>query len=655
VAEGARFVRWRRLVCVAGSLAAPIAGVALSVVRFYATPIIFAFDPFFGYFSGALYDTIVDVRTELWTYRAGTAATIVAAALLAAASTRDARGRLRLRLGQGRAVACLLLGIACGSVSLGIAWSAPRLGHWQTASTIAQALGGRAAGPRCDVVYPEGLLPDEVALLVRDCEEELAAGESRLGAKLGARLTEFVFSDAGQKRALMGAADTSIAKPWRHEVYVQLARYPHPVLGHEIAHVVAGSFAPGPFHVGGGLWPNPGLIEGIAVATAPDDDELTDAQWARAMLDLGVLPSMRDLFSLDFLGQSAAKSYTAAGAFVAWAIDTWGTSAVRAWYGGGSIEALTGKSWDAIDRAFRQWLETQPMPPEAAAYARARFDRPSVWGRRCPHVVDALNRDADGCRDERRFARALALYARALQVDPSDRHARFERAHVDLRNGDAARGRAALEAMSDDPGMPRTTRDRAEETLGDDDLSRGHFDAAAAAYKDVASRTLDEDAARTLDVKAFAARNPDARTAITDLLVGGPARPVDPWIGALTLGTWLGRSDDPLAAYLAGKNLAQHGDWARAAAWLDRANDLDLARGGAEREAPSELRLGRRVRRELLRERAVTACATNDADALDRVARAIKGPDSPFAGGSGGRRDGVLRLLARCRQVPAAR
>lgn len=41
----------------------------------------------------------------------------------------------------------------------------------------------------------------------------------------------------------------------------------------------------------GGVLPNPGLIEGLAVATSPDDDELTDEQWARAMMDLKIDPS----------------------------------------------------------------------------------------------------------------------------------------------------------------------------------------------------------------------------------------------------------------------------------------------------------------------------------------------------------------------------
>jgi len=61
----------------------------------------------------------------------------------------------------------------------------------------------------------------------------------------------FFFRDAAEKKRLMGAGDTYIAKPWRKEVYLQMGAYPHPVLGHELAHVVAGSFGRGPFRIAG--------------------------------------------------------------------------------------------------------------------------------------------------------------------------------------------------------------------------------------------------------------------------------------------------------------------------------------------------------------------------------------------------------------------
>ncbi len=637
VAEAARARRRRRLWCVLLALAAPLAGVAVSVARFYASPMIFAFDPFFGYFSGSLYDTIVDVRAELWTYRAGTLATLAGAGLAASSLARTGAGVLTLRplRGDRGAAARLAAGLVALLVSLAGCFEGPSLGHWQSAASIGSALGGHASGPRCDVLHTDSLLAGQVALLVRDCEQQLAAVERRLGARLDGRLTVYAFRDANQKRELMGAAETSIAKPWRREVYVQVAGFPHPVLGHEIAHVVAGTFARGPLRVGGGWWPNPGLIEGTAVAASPDDDELTDAQWARAMLDLGLLPPMRDLFSLRFLGQSAEKSYTAAGAFVTWVLDRWGPGVVHAWYGGDPLDALVGLRWDALDAEFRSSLLSLTMPAESSTYASAKFRRPGVWARTCPHVVDALDRAADRCRDEHRFARAADLYERALASDPQDWHARLDRARVELRYRDEAAGREQLAAVVADEGAPRTWRDRAQEALADDDLLHGRDARAVEAYRVVAARTLDEDAARTLEVKALGPGDPRARRAIVDLLIGEPGRPVDSWIGALSTGVWAGETRDPLAAYLAGKNLVSHEDWANAASWLDAA----LAAG-----VPTA-----RIGRELLRERAVCACALADAAALARMRDEVEAAGSPFAAGAGGRREWVLRLVARCK------
>jgi hypothetical protein len=639
VAEACRRRKARRLACVLLAVAGPLAGIAVSVARFYSSPMIFAYDPFFGFFSGALYDTIVDIRAQLWTYRAGSLATLTGVVLVALVLRRTDAGALALRpLRPDRLLFRLVPGLAAFGASLLLAANGPALGHWQTARSIAQALIGRAAGEHCDVVYSESLRAEQVALLVRDCEQQLAADQGRLGTHLEGRLTEYVFRDANEKRLLMGAAQTSIAKPWRREVYVQMSSYPHPILGHEIAHVVAGSFGRGPFRVAGGvggLWPNPGLIEGVAVATSPDDDELTDAQWARAMLELGILPPVRQLFSLSFLGENSAKSYTIAGAFVAWVQGRWGASAVRAWYGGASIEEMTGLGWDALDEQFRQSLQALTMPPEASAYARAKFDRPSVWARKCPHVVDVLDRDGDRCRDEHRFDHATVYYNRALERDLHDWHARFERARIDLWNGREAQGRDELETIVEDDRAPRTWRDRAREALADDDLSRGRNERAKAIYRELATHSLDEDAVRTLEVKALSVDDPPARRAILDLLIGDPGRSADSWLGALSLGTWAEATHDALAAYLVGKNLAVRDEHRRATTWLDGA----LAVG-----VPTES-----VARELLRQRAICACALQDAPALQRVTESIDEQASPFAQSvGGGRKRWVQNLIARC-------
>jgi hypothetical protein len=639
VAEVSRARGLHRTATASLALLAPALGVAVSLARFYTSPMVFAFDPFFGYFGGTLYDTVVDAGTPLLTYRAGSVATLVSAALAASVLRRDPSGLLRVvRLrGDGwalaRATSALL---ACG-MSLAITSYGPELDHWQTSASIARRLGGARAGARCDVVLPESTLPEDAALIVKDCDEELAAIEADLGSNVTGRVRAFFFRDAREKKLLMGAGETYIAKPWRNEVYLQLGGYPHPILGHELAHVVAGSFGRGPFQIAGpfgGLWPNPGLIEGVASAASPDDDALTDLEWVHAMSDLGILPAVERVFSLDFLGAPAAKAYTIAGAFVRWVVQRFGAATVRAWYRGASIEELTGETWRALDLAFRSDAAKTPLSTEATAYAKARFERAAIFGRKCPHVVDGIRQHADQCRDSREVALAVELYGEVLARDPHDWAAHFGRGVTELRMGRQESGRDELRAIADDPGAPPPWRDRSLDVLSDDALFHGDEAKAAASYRAIADRSVDEDYARMEEVKSLCAADPAARTAMEALLTGTPSRGTDSVVAASLLGAWEERTGSPLAAFLLGKNLSQRGWRALGAAHLDKA----IASG----TYPSA-----RVGREVIRDRAIDACAMGDRARVAAMRELVLDPAGPYAS-SGGRKSAVLRLLERC-------
>jgi tetratricopeptide (TPR) repeat protein len=630
----------RHILATVLALVGPAGTAAVSVWRFYSSPMIFAFDPFVGYFSGTLYDTVVEPGPALLSYRAGSLGFVAAVLCLASTLRRNAAGWLVLETERSTrsfrarlAFAVVLFGacaveIACGS----------HLGHWSTSATIARELGGLRSGARCDAIFPSSLRDDEAALVVKDCDEEIAEVEETLGVRGPSRITAYFFRDAQEKKRLMGAADTYIAKPWRDEVYLQMAPYPHPVLGHEIAHVIAGTFGRGPFRIAGSLggwFPNPGLIEGVAVATSPDEDELTDLEWAAAMKKRNALPPMHAIFSVGFLGQSAQKSYTLAGAFVRWMITTKGVATVRAWYAGEPIETLMGASWSEIDEAFRKALDAVVLPPAAEAYVASKFERPSVFGRRCPHEVDALRKTADACRDGHQIERARTLYDEALTLDPKEHGALLARAVMELRQGDAERGRSEVRAIVQDDKTPLATRNKAREALADDELLSDHAERAAETYADLAAATPDEDAARTLEVKALAARDADAREAVTTLLIAAPnKRPPDPLLAAVMLGQWEARTQSKLAAYLIGKTEVAHGYYAEAKP------RFEAVEGAAE--------LTPRVEREALRERAVCACALGDASAATRVREMTEDPAGVYAGSAGGRRDGVMRLLRRC-------
>lgn len=612
------------------ALMAPLASVVASFVRFYTSPMVFAYDPFAGYFSGTLYDTVVD-SSGLITYRAGSAATLLAAFMLALHLGRNEQGRVNVQ-SIGRPGLALVGGLAA-VVSFLHVTAGPRLGHWHTRSSIGEALGGVVTGERCVVIHPRSMSPEAVQRFARECEANVVEVETWLGAKGPQTITAYLFASEGQKQSFMGASGTQVAKPWRAEVYLDADGYPHRSLGHELAHVIAGSVARGPFRIAGtagGWMPDPGLIEGLAVAASPKEDDLSMAEWARAMRELDLLPPLHRLFGLGFLGESSSRAYTASGAFVEWARKRSGPEAIRRWYGGEPLETALGASLPELEKAWHADLDALPIAEAARVQARARFDKPAIFARRCPRTVDACKDRASDAARGGDLAGAKAQLARARELD-DDPAIAIDDALLDVRAGDAKAARDALAAIAQDEAKPKHIRIRASEELGDLALAEGDAAAAEVHYVSIEVDLFDEARLRTLQVKLRAARDPRFREAIVALLVGRGARQPERIWSAEMLGALDATiPDDGLAAYLLARANFDQGTFEDAAVKLDRA---------LSRPIPVP-----RVRAEAARLRLFTACGLGQ---LEDGKRALE----IYAGEPGVRAARVAslrRFAARC-------
>ncbi|RYE88995.1 MAG: hypothetical protein EOO75_12555, partial [Myxococcales bacterium] len=535
---------------------------------------------------------------------------LVARLLVREPSRPEARPRLLLRVHAVETCALGLLGAVLLCASAGLWLYGDRFDFTHDASSIEAGLGGRLEGPRCTVIHPRTLERREAALLLRDCEEQLADIEEVLGARGPERITAFFFRDAAEKKRFMGAANTYIAKPWRAEVYLQTAPYPHPVLGHEIAHVVGSSFGQGPFRIAGsvhGLLPNPGLIEGLATSASPDDDALTDLEWCKAMKDQGLLPDVASLFTLSFLGHSSSRAYTIAGAFVGYVRDRFGARVVRAWYGGGDLAVLTERPWATLEAEFRAQLDTLSLSEAARAHASAKFGKPGVFGRRCPHLLDRLRGEGEACVRDHDLEAAGRAFEAALRVDASDARTRLDVAALAAARGDGAEADARYRVLLEDASAQ--VRDRARDQLGDLLLLRGAYAEAGAMFETIARETEDEDLARSAEVKLLASQDPLLRASVVTLLAGvAPSGQKVPLLAGALLAE--ARASTPrgaaLASYLLGKNLVGQGVPEQAMPWLQSA-------------ASAQTELGPRVRRELSRQLAITACLARASDVLAAV------------------------------------
>ena len=530
--------------------------VAWSLVRFYVTPTIFAFDPFFGFFPGALYDERVPLTLAHVTHRLGTAGWIIAAAALLVGAWDERSARLSLASLRGRRPASLVFafGLALG---LGVYATGPSLGHRHDAADIARALERRVASRRCVVLYDRSIDARQAELTMRDCDVRVAQHEDFFGVHQARPITVFLFASAAQKRELMGAEDTYIAKPWRDEVYLQYAPFPHPVLKHELAHVVAGAMAEGPLHVAAiGRWlPAPGLIEGAAVAAAWEgESDASPHQWSRAMMEAGLTPSVASLSGLGFFVASSGRAYTAAGSFCRWLIDTRGPTRFRRFYRDADALAAYGEALPALEVQWHSFLRTVPTPESVLARARTRFRRASVFGRTCPLLLEDLTRDAAAHLDAGDLVAAERELRTLVSHDPTDLHTRLMLAVAKVRAGDLA-GAAAVAAEAEralGPAAGQRTRSQVADQVW---RWRGAT-AARSFYAALDPSTLDDDEARSLIIKrAMVDRGGSRAEVFRDLLIGRGELDPSPTSAMARLSLDSQAQGDPWMGYLAGRQL----------------------------------------------------------------------------------------------------
>ena len=538
----------------------PIGFALVEIFGFYATPAIFGYGHFFGYFPGTLYDPDITIGVTYVSYRMLTFVWWAAIASGLAATwdpeTRRASYRqLRERWQLG--VLCIVLVVG----GLALEGEGHRLGHFSTAGTIAEALGGRRDGERCTVIYPRELPRTEAQRLADDCDFRVNRVERVLGVRQTERITAFFFRSSDEKRALMGASSTYVAKPWRREVYLQISDWPHPVLFHEVVHVVAGNIGVGPFRVAGGvggLLPSPAIIEGVAVAVAWGEREgLTPHQWARAMLDIGLAPPLTSVEGLEFMLQPASRAYTTSGSFVRWLMDTEGTDVVRRLYLSGDWEQALGRPLAEAEVDWHRFLrEEVELPEEARALAQARFERPGIFGSICPHAIANLRTELGGALAAGDDAGASERCRSILSLDEGQAYTRAMWVGALARLGQIDHAERELDRLIGPPSASLPVLQYAQQELGDALWRTGESGRARTIYQELLQQPMGESAARQLDVRVLATRaGGEQERALRELLAPPRGVTADAATAMFAVAK-LGRvRDDGLASYLSARQL----------------------------------------------------------------------------------------------------
>ncbi|MBW2509540.1 MAG: hypothetical protein JRE81_12975 [Deltaproteobacteria bacterium] len=565
--------------------AVPIGAALLGLWTFYATPTVYIFGAFAGYFPGAIYDDLVRLPSRYMTYRASIVLAVLALVLLFEAlwnresGVLDPSGRAPSRVGD-ILVAAGVLGLVAASY-----WHGDDLGHWVSEEYVVDRLGKTEQGQHCIVHVPRETAPDDVRRLLEDCDFHVARTLALTGIAGGEPVTAYFFRSQDEKKELIGIGRTLIAKPWRREVYLQIARWPHPVLGHEIVHAVLSTAGRGPFAVAatwGGLVPNPGIIEGVAVALAWDiRDELDPDQWSRIMLDRGELPAADALMSLRFSSLPARRAYMAAGSLIRFLVATRGMGSLLDAYERGTIDGL-----GELERQWHAHLEGVAVTLHERGVAEVALAQPSIFSAVCPHALAELRADLQGDAAARDDARMLATCRAILDIDDGETQARAALVGALARSGKREEALAELEALRAAVTAPKPIVAAALEAFADANWSLGRFDEAAEAYDELLALPRTDGPARQSEVKKLAlASNPTERDLIHQMLLGRSSSAVAVHIARALAAT----RDDGLGPYLEARQLVGQSEYALALPLLEEAKQRGLP----------TLRLGRELERML--------------------------------------------------------
>ncbi len=611
-----------------------------SVWRFYAAPPVFSYNIFAGYFPGNLYDEAIDVGATLfWSrlYHLAVVGALLSAGAIALDVPRAAlqlRGNRRPQLTRWRPIA---LFIATAALAVTLKAKSGELGFSLDSNDIEEELGERFETENFIIIYRGGSrIGEDIELIAEDHEFRLAQLVRTLGVKPARKIKSFYFASANEKARLMGAKRVYMAKPWRSEIYLNHAPFPHQVVRHEIAHVVAGEFGDPIFGVsaktllGVPVRFNVGLIEGLAVAADWPDHfsrPLTPHQSVKALSELGMEPRLEGLLSTGFLSVSSARSYTTSGSFVYYLLENYGAKKLRALYeSGGDFASAYGQSFAELAKAWRAMIGAIELAPGSAEVVRERFRRRSIFQRKCPHAVARARERVAEHAGRGRMSKAIAEMRSVCDDVPGEPTYLLELARLLVRDENWKEADEIYATLADDSeSISSEIRARAILARAELAAAADKWPRALTLIREAVGLPVTDATKRLAAVQEIAGTDPsDSGAALRRYFFGDrPGTPGDPVAAVARAASALAIDpNNALAHYLVGFNLRSRRAVGDAASALGKALDLGL---------PHPL-----LRREAARLLAETAYAAGDYAAVLRAADVLSEPSQPE----------VLRLYA---------
>ena len=379
-------------------------------------PQVFAFNPIIGFFPGFTYDETLQMTQRLLIYRM---ATLAAAGCLASGSVWLWQARRNKTIDTPSTSSTLpvaeLITIAMLAPVVVIVFSfSDRFGLSSSEDFIRQKLAGNYKTAHCEIVYSAGSVKREEITQIGILHEFYYEKLSReMNLRPHEPLVSFLYASPEQKGRLIGAVHTDLTKPWLRQMHINLADV-EPALKHEMVHVLAGEFGWSPLKIA----TNSGLVEGVAMAMGRTSMIEEPLDRASAMVFAsGVHPGMESLFSMSgFMQSNPSVSYTLAGSFCRFLIDTFGIDQFKRLYGGSSFHDVYRQDLKSLLGLWRLSIIRITLTNADSMKAAYYFRRPSIFGKECARVIANLNAETREFLVRQEYAKAYSSAEQSLRL-----------------------------------------------------------------------------------------------------------------------------------------------------------------------------------------------------------------------------------------------
>lgn len=342
----------------------------LAVFEIYFYPQVYFYNPLIAFFPGAIYDEALSVNWQITLYRL---LNIVYFTGIIFIIFSDKKQNNKFRNSA--------LIIICSALFF---YFSPSLGFATNFTKLENLLPQKISTDEFTLHISEEATEDETQIISLHAKYYFEWLKESINETPSKKIEIFIFESSEQKRKYFGSGAADVAKPWQYQIFLNKHSW-QSTLKHELAHIFSAEFGSTLFKLASGF--NPFLIEGLATSQDPFRDEIyVDHLSALAVKYDDKIKINNMLNGFRFFSINSSLTYTYAGSFIKFLIDSFGIDKFKNFYSTSDFIKTYGISSDSVINAFKDYLNEINIINNEHSYFYY-FGRQSITQKICPRFI----------------------------------------------------------------------------------------------------------------------------------------------------------------------------------------------------------------------------------------------------------------------------